>query len=245
MTFSARLSVVAAMAALLLAPSVPAAAQYVVPGAPIYGSFSVTIGDYAPGALSGMAGGPVSLGQVDGSCRGYASVQPSHVLTVGGPTTVRIAVSSGQDSTLMVMLPDGRRLCNDDSNGLDAMIETATSPGPIYVWVGSYSGTNFPYQLTVTQSAPPSPPAYGPGGIPLDCGMTRPAYGSLRVGDAIMLGAHSPWSGPNGQGGYVSGDTNWADEMGRFVGAQTVITSFEGLDSAGCAVVRVAVDRGE
>lgn len=245
MTSARSLSRILVLAGLLLAPAGLAEAQYVVPGPPIYGSFSITIGDYTPGLLSGVAGGPISLSAVDGSCRGTATVQPSHVLTASGSTTIRIAVSSGQDSTLMVMLPDGRRLCNDDSIGLDAMIETTTGPGPIYVWVGSYSGGNFPYQLNVTQSAPPAPPAYGAGGIPLDCGMTRAVYGSLRIGDGLFLGAHSPWSGPDGQGGYVSGDTNWATEMGRFVGMQTVITSFEGLDSAGCAVVHVAADGGQ
>lgn len=234
------------LAGLLLAPAAAAEAQYVVPGPPMYGSFSVTIGDYTPGVLRGVAGGPVALGDVDSSCRGTASVQPSHVILASAASQIRIAVSSGHDSTLMVMLPDGRRLCNDDSIGLDAMIETSTIAGPVYVWVGSYSGGNFPYDLTVSQTgAPPPSGAIGPGGIPLDCGMTRPVYGSLRIGDTIMLGAHQPWTGPNGQGGYVTGDANWATEMGRFVGQVTPITSFEGLDDSGCAVVRVAADGGQ
>lgn len=247
MTSARSLARLLVLAGLVLAPAGLAQAQYVVPGPPAYGSFSITIGDYTPGLLHGVAGGPISLSAVDSSCRGTATVQPSHVLLVGGPTQVRIAVSSGQDSTLMVQLPDGRRLCNDDSIGLDAMIETGTIAGPIYVWVGSYSGGNFSYDLNVSQTgmAPPPSGAFGPGGIPLDCGMSRAVYGSLRAGDTIFLGAHSPWSGPDGQGGYVSGDTNWADEMGRYIGQPTAITSFEGLDSAGCAVVHVAVDGGQ
>jgi hypothetical protein len=195
------------LALLLLVPAASASAQYVVPGPPIYGSFSVTIGDYTPGQLQGVAGGPISLSAVDGACRGTASVQPSHVIVASGAVgLLRIAVRSGHDSTLMVLLPNGQRICNDDSNGLDAMIETGTSPGPVYVWVGSYGGGTFPYSLDVMQvGAPPPPPppggGIGLGGIPLDCGMTRPVYGSLRIGDGIILGAHSPWTGPNGQGG--------------------------------------------
>lgn len=247
MTSARSLARLTLLAALVLAPASLAEAQYVIPGPPIYGSFSITIGDYAPGQLRGVAGGPVSLGTVDSSCRGTASVQPSHVLLASGPVSaLRIAVSSGQDSTLMVQLPDGRTLCNDDSNGLDAMIETNTMPGPVYVWVGSYGGGTFPYSLTVTQiGAPPSGGAIGPGGIPLDCGMTRPVYGSLRIGDGIVLGAHSPWTGPNGQGGYVTGEANWTPEMSRWVGQPTVITSFEGLDDSGCAVIHVAADAGQ
>jgi hypothetical protein len=248
MTHRAWLSVLALTVSLV---SARAEAQYVMPGPPIYGSFSINLGDLAPGILQGVAGGPVSLSAVDGSCRGTAMAAPSHVILASGPTSVRIAVSSGHDSTLMVLLPDGRRLCNDDSIGLDAMVEASSGAGPIYVWVGSYSsGSTFPYQLTVTQAAPPPPPpgpggAIGPGGIPLDCGMTRAVYGSLRIGDGLILGAHSPWTGPDGQGGYVQADANWADEMSRWVGQPTVITSFEGLDAAGCAVVRVAADGGQ
>jgi hypothetical protein len=236
MTSARSLVRLAVVAGLLLAPAAAAEAQYVVPGPPIYGSFSVTIGDYTPGMLQGVAGGPVSLGAVDSSCRGTATVQPSHVILASGPVSLlRIAVRSGQDSTLMVQLPDGRRLCNDDSNGLDAMVESGTIAGPVYVWVGSYSGGNFPYSLEVTQvgAPPPSGGAIGPGGIPLDCGMTRAVYGSLRIGDGIVLGAHTPWTGPNGQGGYSSGDANWSSDMSRWVGQPTIITSFEGLDDSG------------
>ncbi len=236
----------------LVAPTLSASnasAQYVIPGPPAYGSISITIGDYAPQVLRGVAGGPVSLGSVDSSCRGTADVRPSHVIMASGPlSALHIAVQSGSDSTLMVMLPDGRRLCDDDSGGsLQAMIETSTIAGPVYVWVGSYSGGSFPYQLDVSQvgMAPPSAPAMGPGGIPLDCGMSRPFYGSLSVGTGIVLGGHSPWSGPDGQGGYVSSDRNWASEMGGWIGQRTVITSLDGVDSAGCPGVRVAADGGQ
>jgi len=244
----------ASFLALCAALSVPvmAEAQYVVPGPPIYGSFSITLGDYTPGVMRGVAGGPIALGDVDSACRGTASVQPSHVILASGALPrIRIEVSSGADSTLMVLLPDGRRLCNDDSVGLNAAIETGTIAGPVYVWVGSYNGSTFPYSLTVTQSggAPPPPPPMAPrigaGGIPLDCGMSRAMYGSLRVGDGLILGAHTPYSGPNGQGGYANGDANWSTDMGRWVGLATVITSFEGVDDSGCPVVRVAADGGQ
>lgn len=241
----------AAAISLVLAFAGTAEAQYVIPGPPAFGSFSLNLGDFAPGFLRGIAGGPISLSSVDGSCRGMASVQPSHVILAPGPIAdVRIEVRASADSTMMVRLPDGRTLCDDDGGeGLNAMIETGSIAGPIYVWIGSYSGGTFPYDLTVTQVAAAPPPsmggAIGPGGVPLDCGMTRVVYGSLRVGDGIVLGAHSPWTGPNGSGGYVTGDTNWTPEMMRWVGQPTAITSFEGLDAAGCVVVRVAADSGQ
>jgi hypothetical protein len=238
----------------LVVPSlVPAgaSAQYVIPGPPAFGSISISIGDYAPQMLRGTAGGPVSLSAVDSSCRGTADVRPSHVIMASGPlSALHIQVQASADSTLMVQLPDGRRLCDDDSGGsLQAMIETSTIAGPVYVWVGSYSGGMFPYALSVSQvgmpMAPPPPPVVGPGGIPQECGMSRPYYGSLRVGDGIILGGHSPWSGPDGQGGYVSADTNWAPEMGGWIGQRAVITSLDGLDAAGCPGVRVTADGGQ
>ena len=239
---------------LALATLLPASAgaQYVIPGPPAYGSISIAIGDYAPQMLRGMAGGTVSLSSVDSGCRGTADIRPSHVIMASGPlSALHIQVQASADSTLMVMLPDGRRLCDDDSGGsLQAMIETSTIPGPVYVWVGSYSGGSFPYSLSVSQvgrpvAPPPVPPSMGAGGIPLECGMSRPFYGSLRIGSAIILGGHSPWSGPDGQGGFVSNDTNWADEMGAYVGVRTVITSLDGVDAAGCPGMRVAADSGQ
>lgn len=236
----------------LVAPSLlpsAASAQYVIPGPPAFGSISISIGDYAPQMLRGTAGGPVSLSAVDSSCRGTADPRPSHVIMASGPlSALHIQVQASADSTLMVLLPDGRRLCDDDSGGsLQAMIETSTMAGPIYVWVGSYSGGMFPYALSVSQvgMAPPSPPMIGPGGIPQDCGMSRPFYGPLRPGDTIVLGGHSPWSGPDGQGGYVSADTNWASEMGAWIGQRATITSLDGVDTAGCPGVRVTADGGQ
>ncbi|MFO0684370.1 MAG: hypothetical protein U0234_20120 [Sandaracinus sp.] len=170
-SLTARVASLFALLALAAAPSL-AEAQYVVPGPPIYGSVSISIGDYSPGTLRGVAGGPISLSAVDGSCRGTASVQPSHVITVSGGA-LRISVRSGSDSTLMVLLPDGRRLCNDDTNGLDAQVDTSTVSGPVYVWVGSYSGGTFPYDLTVSQiGGPPAMPS-----IP-----SAPLFGTLDLG---------------------------------------------------------------
>lgn len=71
--------------------------------------------------------------------------------------------------------------------------------------------------------------------IPQYCSLSVAEYGPLQIGSAVTLGYHTPWQG----------DANWADEMARWVGMRTVITSFEGLDSSGCPVVRVAADGGQ
>ena len=80
---------------------------------------------------------------------------------------------------------------------------------------------------------------------PHDCGQAMASYGPLQIGSRIVLGTHTPWTGADGQGGYVSQDTNWGDEMSAYVGQTAMITSLEGLDTAGCAIVHVDVDGGQ
>ncbi len=71
--------------------------------------------------------------------------------------------------------------------------------------------------------------------IPQYCGMSVASYGPVTVGSQVTLGYHTPWAG----------DANWADDMGRWVGMRTYVTSLEGLDEVGCPVVRVAADGGQ
>jgi hypothetical protein len=124
-------------------------AQYIVPQAPpAYGTANLIPNQRV--TLQGIAGGPMTLSAVDGSCRGYAQPSPSHVLMVPpGAAMVRIGATSGVDTTLMVQMPDGRVMCDDDGGeGLNPLLELPTVPGPIRVWVGSYSASNTgPYQL--------------------------------------------------------------------------------------------------
>ncbi len=75
--------------------------------------------------------------------------------------------------------------------------------------------------------------------------MAAPVYGPLNVGSSVVLGMHTPWTGPDGQGGTVSMDTNWTAEMNPFVGQRTTVTQLGGLDTAGCPGIRVAADNGQ
>lgn len=60
-------------------------------------------------------------------------------------------------------------------------------------------------------------------------------YGGVRVGSMIELGAHE----------FVNGGNNWADEMWDYVGQRARVTRLDGVDSEGCATVRVDIDGGE
>ncbi|MBN8616796.1 MAG: hypothetical protein J0L92_39800 [Deltaproteobacteria bacterium] len=176
---------VAGAAVLFLAAGLPAAAsaQYVVPQAPpSYGQAAISGNQRT--SLRGIAGGGVSLSSVNGSCRGYAQPNPSHILSVSpGVQSVRIAGRSGIDTTLMVQMPDGRVMCDDDGGGsLNPLLDLPAVPGQWRIWVGSYSGSNTgPYDLDV-MAAGGAPPIVRPGG-------PGPATGALFATVDMSLGA--------------------------------------------------------
>lgn len=123
---------------------------------PLFGSTNLRAGFVPdPTIVSGMAGGPITASVLQSGCRGYISPQPSHVLmSQTGFRNIRIVVNSGTDTTLTVMLPNGQILCNDDGGGgLNPMVESGSPPGPIRVWVGTYSSSarQAPYNLGFTE----------------------------------------------------------------------------------------------
>jgi hypothetical protein len=212
-----------------------------------------------PMMVTGTAGGMISASTFSGDCRGYVGLTPNHSFTLTAPfSTLRFTVTSNaQDTTMVVRSPTGQVFCNDDTNGLSPEIVNSFPAGVVQVYVGVYSsGTpGMPYTMDVSQTGgafggggiiPTTPPVIGPNGIPSSCGMSAsaPFYGVITVGSSVILGGHTPWSGPDGQGGYATASTNWAPEMGQYVGQRTIVTSLEGVDDAGCPVVHVAADNG-
>ena len=124
-----------------------------------------------PRVLRGQMGGPIRANQVNGSCRGHIAPRPSHIIRSNtGFRQLRFVVSAASDATMLVMLPNGQVLCDDDGGeGLNPLIATSSPPGPIRVWVGSYSSgsTGNPYTLGVTELSHVSADDLGqPGGQP-------------------------------------------------------------------------------
>ncbi len=209
-----------------------------------------------PMTLNGTAGGPIQASTLSPDCRGSVGLTPNHTFTLTAPfSTLRFSVTSNADTTIAVRSPTGQMFCNDDTNGLNPEIVNSFPAGQVQVYVGVYSmSEGMPaYTMAVSQTGgfgaptgPTAPLTLGPTGIPTSCGMSAaaPNYGSIMVGSSVVLGGHTPWTGPNGQGGFSSGDTNWAPEMGQYVGQRTIITALEGVDDAGCPVAHVAIDNG-
>jgi hypothetical protein len=217
-----------------------------------------------PTVTTGTAGGPVQASSMGVSCRGTIATAPNVILTTTGAIpNLRILVNAPQDTTLVVRLANGQVLCDDDGGGYPNPAVTGSfPPGQHQIFVGTYnpSATGVGYTLGLTTNpgltpvmlgvgAPPSIPPPVVGAIPTQCGLSTPSFGPLSIGSSVVPGVHSPYVGPDGAGGMVTAGSesslNWVPDMQAFVGQRTTITSLEGLDGAGCSVVKIAADGGQ
>ncbi|UJR83845.1 pre-peptidase C-terminal domain-containing protein [Sandaracinus amylolyticus] len=142
-----------------------------------------------PQVSAGAAGGPVSANTMSPECRGHIPAQPSLVINATAAfANLRILASSSADTTLVVQRADGTFLCNDDSEGLNPVVQGAFGPGQHRVWVGTWSptGAGASYTLGVTELASVTTASLGAaagGGAPV-AGEVR--SGTLGPGDAQL-----------------------------------------------------------
>jgi len=126
----------------------------VQPQGALYGAIEMTDGARPdPMVLQGNFGGPVQASSINGSCRGWISGPPSHIINArSGFRNLRFVGRADSDTTLVVRYPDGHFQCDDDSGGAaNPLVEGPTGPGQILVWIGAYSnGNSGPYMLGVT-----------------------------------------------------------------------------------------------
>ncbi|WP_417489844.1 hypothetical protein [Maricaulis sp.] len=118
-----------------------------VNAAPAYGSVTLSAGfAQDPTSVGVQAGGAIYGGNIDYSCSGYISHQPSFNLQYSaGNFPLYISGASDADTTLIVNAPDGSWHCNDDApgQGLNPGVEFSTPQSGVYnVWVGTLSAGN-------------------------------------------------------------------------------------------------------
>jgi hypothetical protein len=107
-----------------------------------------------PVRKSGVSGGELNSERLGNGCRGWIAGRPDHVLRLQGNFNFfRIFVNSDSDTTLVVRMPNGRFVCNDDTNGLNPAISRNRWRRGLYrVWVGSYQeGDNSRYNIGFTE----------------------------------------------------------------------------------------------
>ena len=107
-------------------------------------------------------GGSVDVSYLGGECVGYAAQAPDVRLTwEGGSDELRIfffAADAGEDASLLVNLPDGTWVCNDDASSLDPLIILENPmEGQYDIWVGSHQRGRFISGGLVIEEQRPEP----------------------------------------------------------------------------------------
>lgn len=92
-----------------------------------------------PVTFDTYSGGPNDARNIGGSCVGAVAVNADVTLyfdSAGGP--LNIGIVSGSDTSLIIMAPDGRWYCDDDSYGLNPALEWGSAPSGRYeIWAGA------------------------------------------------------------------------------------------------------------
>ncbi|MEM1054737.1 MAG: peptidase S1 [Bacteroidota bacterium] len=124
-----------ALATLLFA-SVAVSAQPERSGTPQV-TLEVT-GDLAEATV--QAGGPDRVAVQGSGCSGYiANSSPAGAITWSGSGALSIYATSGTDTTILVLDPNGRWHCSDDANGSNPAVTIAQAKSGRYLaWVGSF-----------------------------------------------------------------------------------------------------------
>lgn len=119
-----------------------------------FGTVNLTTGFTPdPQVFSGTSGGAMAAQNMNSACRGWISPTPDHLLVLNSAFSfLRVFVESSADTTLVVQLPNGQMLCNDDAYGNNPAVEQSWSPGTYKIWIGSYQqGQNSQYTLKLTE----------------------------------------------------------------------------------------------
>lgn len=109
-----------------------------------------------PKTTAGRSGGPVDADRWNARCDGWVHLKPNHVLVVEAPfplLRVLAHTEDDRDTTLVVRLPNGRRVCNDDADGIHPIVELRPVERGYYrVWVGSFEeASEYDYTLGVSK----------------------------------------------------------------------------------------------
>jgi hypothetical protein len=131
-----------------------------------YGAFSLEPGFLPdPYIIPMLSGGDVDAGaqNLGPGCAGNVTSQPDLVIEWGSASeNMHIFFVGVDDTTLIVELPDGSFVCNDDTVGTDPSVNIANpEAGDYSVWVGTYGAANdyIPGYLMVSEFGDSAPGA--------------------------------------------------------------------------------------
>lgn len=124
----------------------PAMAQNTA-GTPTYGTYNLA-GGFTPDPtnIRVSSGGSIDASKLGNGCTGFVASAPDvRVNYEPGSLPLIISVSSSADTSLVINLPNGEWLCDDDS-GNGALNPSITlrdvQSGQYDIWVGTYGTTD-------------------------------------------------------------------------------------------------------
>ncbi|MDQ3031236.1 MAG: hypothetical protein M3Y87_02380 [Myxococcota bacterium] len=97
-----------------------------------------------PRFLEGVAGGTIDAGALGGSCRGYITPRPTHVMTLRSPFDflqlyLELDAEQDRELTLIVLTPENRFLCDVGTREVPDVSADAWPEGVYRVWIGTRS----------------------------------------------------------------------------------------------------------
>lgn len=112
-----------------------------------FGSISLSSGFSSdPRTYSITSGGSINASSLGGGCVGYIANAPDFQLDYdAGSLPLWLTVASDSDVTLVVNLPNGSWICDDDSgDGLDPSLYFSSPMSGVYdIWIGTYSSSSY------------------------------------------------------------------------------------------------------
>ena len=157
-------------------------------GAPRYGRHALAPGfSPAPFTQAALSGGDIDIKALNlgANCLGYAASDPDFALELSAPfDLVTFLIASDVDTTLIVNLPNGSWVCNDDTNGLNpALVLHRAGAGVYRIWIGSYAAETYEEAvLYVAETGPEALPTTATGPDPA----LEPHYGEASLAPGFL-----------------------------------------------------------
>jgi serine protease Do/protease YdgD len=124
---------------------------------PAYGTLNLNAGFLPdPQTVNVVAGGNIDARRLGSNCVGAIANPPDVRLNYrAGNFPLFISVRSSADTTLVINLPNGQWLCNDDFQGLNPGVILQNPPSGQYdIWVGTFGGGTAAAQVLVSEVPP-------------------------------------------------------------------------------------------
>lgn len=143
------------LAAFAFVLAAPLAHAQSVGESPTYGSVTLRAGFTPdPHTTTLTAGGSIAV-DISG-CNGTVADAPDLNLTWrGGSSTLYIYSTSSEDTTLLVNLPNGSWVCNDDTMGRNPLVIVRNAPSGLYnIWSGTFGGGTASANVMISEIDP-------------------------------------------------------------------------------------------